>query len=96
MGILFVLVESLQIVLNYDWPVDWKYFILNYFRNYFKISLNEIIYKMTLLRLPQGLAHDRKKVSMIFKPQNMRPPRAECELNYASKCQTLSMTKFKS
>ena len=43
-----------RLFLNNDWPVD-----LNYFGNYFKITLNKIIYKMTLLPLPRGLGRDK-------------------------------------
>ena len=39
------------------------FYILNCFGNCFKISLNKMIYKMTLLSLPQCSALDRKRVS---------------------------------
>ena len=33
------------------------------FGNYFKIVLNKMIYKMTLLPLPRGLDRDKKMIS---------------------------------
>ena len=49
---------------------------------------------MTLLPLPRGLGRDRKRVSEHdFQTSEYDTPRTECELNHASECQTLSMTK---
>ena len=39
------------------------FYILKCFGDCFKIALNKMIYKMTVLPLPPGSRHDRKKVS---------------------------------
>ena len=51
---------------------------------------------MTFLPLPRGLGGNRKRVSEHdFQTLKYDTPRIEYELNHASKCQTLSMTKSK-
>ena len=49
---------------------------------------------MTILSLPkvQGMT-EKEYQSTVSKPQNVTPPRTGCELNHASKFQTLSVTK---
>ena len=72
------------------------FYILKYLGNYFKIALNKMVYKMTLLPLPRVRGVTKKGYqSTIFKSQNTTPLRIDYELNHTSKCQTLSTTKSK-
>ena len=73
-----------------------NYLYFKYFGKYFDIAVNKMIYKLTLLHYP-GIWGVTKKGyhNIVFKYWTATPPRTECELNHASKCQTLSATKSK-
>ena len=49
---------------------------------------------MTLMTLPWGSGHDKKRVSEHnFQTSKCDTPWTECELNHGSECQTLSVIK---
>ena len=51
---------------------------------------------MAILPLPQGSGRDKKRVSKHgFQTSECDTHRTECELNHASECQSLSVTKSK-